>query len=163
MTIVGYLLNLACWKRTQVRLLNQNQIWGKIRLGLNCKGLRSSVNKKAQQMCLSNSYKKRRKMSKPWDMLACVRAVPRQTWCLQFIWIISWCHRWTWGEPAGYFRTKMYAQHSISLLTSQSLTSVRTYTGVGTWSSFRCVEIRNVVIHHCIALNEPQVSCSKLS
>lgn len=30
-TIVGYLLNLACWERMQVGLLNQNQIWVKIK------------------------------------------------------------------------------------------------------------------------------------
>lgn len=41
MTIVGYLLNLACWEGMQVRLLNQNQIWkkekGKKKVFISCK------------------------------------------------------------------------------------------------------------------------------
>lgn len=60
-TIVGYLLNLACWERMQVGLLNQNQIWVKSSCTKELQGAQTQSNQDSRADVLIKFLPKKKK------------------------------------------------------------------------------------------------------
>lgn len=145
MTIVGYLLNLACWKRMQERLLNQNQIWVKESWGWTAWPRKQCKQESIADVLIKFYTEKRPSHGICWHARVPCQGKHGVSSSFESFHDAIDGHE---GSRLAILELKCMQKHSISLLTSQSLTSVRTCTGVGTWSSFHCAEIRNALIYH---------------